>query len=463
MCNNFQLRDVESLEIATKNLKQLIIINTQTNDFEFYNVLLSIWALAKLDYKDDDLLTLFGDVVFKQQQPLPPKQIALITWILGKQKVLNIPLLCALQEQAKIQIKEFNSQDLSNFLWGLSEAGHHDSELCQTIANTVITSKLSMRPQEVSNMLLVFARCDAFNSNFLDKIATMLVDTKFQGFNAQHISNILWSYMQLRYRHEYMLRTVIQIFVDNLDRFPPIAYMTLVQAVSQFDFREKQFEFYGLVTEHILNKYKEGRIQLQELIRVVLSFAQSDYWDKRLLYILRESILEKLQLKGQEEFPVQIYKQLSHIDLLGIPRNIKLLDTFDPEFSKKSKQSFCDSNITVSDIQQLNYQAFHEMGLNPQMELGIFDNRMTIDIALEYQGQKVAVEVDGYPHFTWSKVNGYLLTGKTLSRNRLLEWDGWRVVSIPFYELSKELPLHARKRYLQKKLLGEEIVKGDNW
>ena len=69
-----------------------------------------------------------------------------------------------------------------------------------------------------------------------------------------------------------------------------------------------------------------------------------------------------------------------------------------------------------------------------------------IDIAL--LDQRIAIEVDGPSHY----LNTQRRTGTTLLRDRVLAGAGWRVVSIPFFELDALKSMSAQKEYIQRKL-----------
>eukprot|EP01025_Chloroclados_australasicus_P035124 TRINITY_DN35860_c1_g2_i2.p9 TRINITY_DN35860_c1_g2~~TRINITY_DN35860_c1_g2_i2.p9 ORF type:complete len:101 (-),score=19.98 TRINITY_DN35860_c1_g2_i2:1211-1513(-) len=91
------------------------------------------------------------------------------------------------------------------------------------------------------------------------------------------------------------------------------------------------------------------------------------------------------------------------------------------------------------------------------MEFGILDGRMSVDIFIEYQGERIAVESDGYHHFYRSQSKGFKPMGGTLARNRMLEWAGCRVVSLPFFERGKDMAYEEMVQYIQSKLLGEQF------
>jgi hypothetical protein len=69
--------------------------------------------------------------------------------------------------------------------------------------------------------------------------------------------------------------------------------------------------------------------------------------------------------------------------------------------------------------------------------------------------QGVVVEVDGPRHFCRSvqSTPNQRALGGTLYKRRLLESQGWKVVTVPYYEwLALDDDQHAQKNYLRAKI-----------
>merc|ERR1712048_442706 len=77
----------------------------------------------------------------------------------------------------------------------------------------------------------------------------------------------------------------------------------------------------------------------------------------------------------------------------------------------------------------------------------------SIDAAMQWEGNWVAIEADGPTHYMVGSA-GYSPTGATLLKRRQLCAVGWRLVAVPFYKWN-DLPhsMITRRSYLQKLLV----------
>lgn len=78
------------------------------------------------------------------------------------------------------------------------------------------------------------------------------------------------------------------------------------------------------------------------------------------------------------------------------------------------------------------------------------DRCYSIDILLHMHGKPLAIEVDGPHHFT--QTQPYKVLGPTALRTRLLEAQGFHVVSVPYFEWEAIASEDGRMQYLQQKL-----------
>jgi hypothetical protein len=109
-------------------------------------------------------------------------------------------------------------------------------------------------------------------------------------------------------------------------------------------------------------------------------------------------------------------------------------DSEPPKSSKLQEQVF-------DLIQQLPAETWAKP---PKQEFRI--SIFSIDIAgMRADGKPLAIEVDGPQHFT---LPGNRLDGPTQCRNRVLEAQGWTVVSIPYYEF-QDIPEDQPEQQLE--------------
>jgi hypothetical protein len=91
------------------------------------------------------------------------------------------------------------------------------------------------------------------------------------------------------------------------------------------------------------------------------------------------------------------------------------------------------------------------LGLSPQEEVRT-EEGYSLNFVVEWQGQRVAIEVDGPYHFVGRKPSG-----ATLLKRRQLRHFGWHLVSIPYWEW---IELEKTSRNTDKR--EERRAPGDN-
>ena len=85
------------------------------------------------------------------------------------------------------------------------------------------------------------------------------------------------------------------------------------------------------------------------------------------------------------------------------------------------------------------------------------ENFTSIDMLVRHRGASLALEVDGPYHFSANRPHARL--GSTVLRDRLLQAEGYTVVSVPWFEWEVLQGGEAQGRYLQR-LVDEAVALG---
>ena len=73
----------------------------------------------------------------------------------------------------------------------------------------------------------------------------------------------------------------------------------------------------------------------------------------------------------------------------------------------------------------------------------------SIDALVEFDGKRVALEVDGPSHFVGRSQQP---TGATLLKQRQLRHLDWQLASVPYWEWDQQRQRDGRKQYLRARL-----------
>ena len=152
-------------------------------------------------------------------------------------------------------------------------------------------------------------------------------------------------------------------------------------------------------------------------------------------------------------FTEENLEQISYAHLVGQALGWSLQLPVELVQQAQSVQRRRAQQPTASQLQRRVYEALQGLGLEPQLEAPTDDGLFSVDMALaanERDGwPKTAVEVDGPHHFTSSGGKN----GSTILRDFLLERRyGFRVVSLPYFEIDKARTDADLQAYLSAKM-----------
>ena len=119
--------------------------------------------------------------------------------------------------------------------------------------------------------------------------------------------------------------------------------------------------------------------------------------------------------------------------------------------AREAWQSPMATEASSSNTERQVSACLHRLGVPHERSVLCPGIERTIDIVLEIDGQRLALEVDGPTHFL--KEPQRTLNGSTLLRNRMLRAYGWTVLSVPFFDWNfpTDEP-RQREAYLRKLL-----------
>lgn len=312
--------------------------------------------------------------------------------IVFEQTILyNNKLFKTLAKEAIYKIASFNSQDLSNILWsfaaaiekGISATKYDD--LFKVFANEIIHKIKYLNCQSISSIIWSFAVLNMRNEKMFDAL-TKEIMVKIKDFDPQGLSNIIWGFATLNIKYSNLINSLIS---------------------------------------EINNKIKNNKIKnfnTQDIINTIWSFAVLD--------IKNVEILTKLinQIDITSEFETTAIRQLKYVDLyfkhvlkckiIWPTKILKLINNLKCEPSKSS-------NIHLEFAKTLK-----SLGIKFNNEYII--NDLVVDIFIPKNN--VVVEINGPTHYIY---NTKKFNGNTVFKENLLKCMGYKVITVPYWELNK--------------------------
>ena len=133
--------------------------------------------------------------LIKNSDQMTPLHISQAIWAMGSLRVFE-PIIA--EELTYIALKNslcFNSQDISNIVWGLSKIEFNKPELILRLVNRVTESELIdlCTSQEASNLMYALGKLGVRDENVFAQLSKVLM-SKLHDASSQAIANALWAF-----------------------------------------------------------------------------------------------------------------------------------------------------------------------------------------------------------------------------------------------------------------------------
>ena len=303
-----------------------------------------------------------------------------------------------------------NQQDLSNTIWAAATLDIPPPASWMELFKIESRGRLSACiSQDLANMMWSFAKLRHRPSN---EWLQTFVDTslaQLHKFNAQELSNTIWSFAEL-----------------GIEPTPGWTAAWEKHKMAFLDTLNEQDIANSLWALVVLQKYQSPVfLPLWSRSQQLLTPA-SDVRCLRNIYCVYKA--------SAAEMPGLLPEPSAAI--FDAARDAWRNNTAD-----RAKQDASNNAAAVT-------ACLREMGIAHECEYLCSASERSMDIAL--RDRRIAIEVDGPYHFFR---NVPMRTGATRLRDRLLEWAGWTVVSVPFFEFDELRTKDAQTDYIQGKVL----------
>ncbi|CEL96634.1 unnamed protein product [Vitrella brassicaformis CCMP3155] len=242
-----------------------------------------VWSIARLKAKEEPLLASLAIVLKKNAPAFTLQQLGSLFWALATLKWRDDALFALLCAEAAKQLRSGKSADaqvMSNILGALGELGIRDFDLLGAAVASMGRQPMRMTPPNLANTLVAYARLQHRDEPALTALsdAVLLHGNRGSGsrlsaqqprggmygspygllsdnsspdsrrdapstqeekpttptsttttrlppsFSGQHLASILYSFGNLRYRHEGVLSALADTILDRIDANPSLGY-----------------------------------------------------------------------------------------------------------------------------------------------------------------------------------------------------------------------------------------------
>lgn len=372
------------------------------------------WAFAKLDLIYDDFLEAVGAHAAEQLHTWNSQAIANLVWAYAKMEVCHDPLMAAVAATVTAQvysrpdapshskIEEFTCQEVSNVMLAFARLSIYSAEVLQLVETEMSKPhRLKASTQQgLVNVMWAFATLRFYPAKYFSAVSPYLAKS-LPAFRDQELASCLWSFGRMAH-HPGKLMTTLCEAVDCQVRTNP-----------HFSLQATTNSLWAMAVLGSAHNSTAMR-----LVQYLYSHEHAYLLDTHLHQTFQAVLLARVQaiMAGDKELA----------NRLVMPARMQA------QAVKCWKTMMRISRVSV--FQQDVSDVVAALQIEHQMEYLAQDGLFSVDVAILSEGKSIAIEVDGPFHYT---LNTHQPLGHTLLRRRLLTAMGWTVVSVPYFDWNR--------------------------
>jgi len=220
----------------------LASIQTQRRiqDFEPQHVTNTIWACAKMRFKDVCMLQALVGRAVADRDRFGPVDFALTTWSCATLRYRDADWLQALVRVRPV-FAEFSPQNMSNFVWAVAALGFRNDHMMLAVGREVVWKIQDFKPQELSNLCWGFA-----TSGIVDNLALREVSNEVERragdlalWDPQSLANMMWAFATLAVKDDLLFRRLVDAATQRVSDFDCQELANSVWATAMVLFRDE--------------------------------------------------------------------------------------------------------------------------------------------------------------------------------------------------------------------------------
>lgn len=195
----------------------------------------SLWAMATLELLPSGrLLAAVAEAMKERASDCNPQEISNTVWAFAKLGFYSEGMMDRFASEAEGRIQEFSQQNLANMAWAFGKLTHDTPSLLDAIGLKATTIVKDLSLQHITNILWTYASFLHDVPDMLPAFTSQILERSHkEQFNAQQLSNLLWSLCILQSCDGVMWRRIMQQFTSlgmAPDNLPEEALTQIYQA-----------------------------------------------------------------------------------------------------------------------------------------------------------------------------------------------------------------------------------------
>ncbi|DBA96718.1 TPA: hypothetical protein ACH3X1_015560 [Trebouxia sp. C0004] len=176
----------------------------------------SLWAMATLELLPSGrLLAAVAEAMKERASDCNPQEISNTVWAFAKLSFYSEGMMDRFASEAEGRIQEFSQQNLANMAWAFGKLTHDAPSLLDAIGLKATTIVKDLSLQHITNILWTYASFLHDVPDMLPAFTSQILERSHkEQFNAQQLSNLLWSLCILQSCDGMMWRRIMQQFTS---------------------------------------------------------------------------------------------------------------------------------------------------------------------------------------------------------------------------------------------------------
>lgn len=446
--------------------------------FKSQEIANTAWAFAKLGHTAEALFQTMEDEILgnRDLEAFVPQELANMLWSFAKLDHGSETVFQELSgEMLRRGLSTFKTQELSNAVWAHATNGHAYPGLFLAVETEALRRGINaFTPQDLANMVWAFGKADHVAALLFESLQREFeiigqTDRGLSTFKPQELSNILWACAKTQHsakchfnKLEASARGVFTHAQGDAEDFSGRDDTTSV--VLEVDKELFRYARTGRAAELMFEAVEE------ELLRRDLSVFNTQHlaniaWA---FVFLKFSRFHKLSLSGTRllvavslasdsrvnEFAIEELRQLGQVVLATRKRAAREMG-FAKKVNEALRRYHLDMDAPESSIfHQEVSSVLRALGVPHHNEVKVFEGVYHIDVVVgkgtptDPKGH-IAIEVDGPTHFCAGSEEP---NPHTALKRWLLRREGYRVISVPFFDWRTLQSEAVRRAYVEHRL-----------
>lgn len=179
----------------------------------------TVWACAKVSYKDEKLLHSLARTSATLISDFIPQSLANTAWAFATLECLYKPFFTAIAEETLRKLSQIRCQELCNLVWALATFWVTGASLISALADAALVQVPEFNAQDLANAAWAFAKINVQSPVLMIALARKAID--LPNFNAGALTNSLWALATLKIQDPSLLDEMAFVAVPNLSSFRP--------------------------------------------------------------------------------------------------------------------------------------------------------------------------------------------------------------------------------------------------